>query len=260
MLPYLSLGPLLLPTSALALLIGVWVGLSLCEKEAKRSGVNSDSIYNLVFLALVAGLVAARLGYAVRYLNAYVESPLSLFSPNPSMLSADIGIVFALLFAWYYARRKGLPPRPTLDILAPGLAAFMVFLGIAHLLSGDAFGAPASVPWSIFLWNEYRHPTQVYEILGALLVLAVVMKRPLQGLGAGLNFLLLVALSAAARLFLEAYRGDSLIWAGSVRGAQVIALLILLCTLWLMQNLFASDSRSNQNLQPAIESIENNQA
>jgi prolipoprotein diacylglyceryltransferase len=116
------------------------------------------------------------------------------------------------------------------------------------------------VPWSIFLWNEYRHPTQVYEILGALLVLAVVMKRPLQGLGAGLNFLLLVALSAAARLFLEAYRGDSLIWAGSVRGAQVIALLILLCTLWLMQNLFARDSLSNQNLQPAIESIENNQA
>lgn len=234
MLPYLRLGPFLLQTSGLALLIGVWVGLSLSEKEAKRSGVNSDAIYNLVFLGLVGGLVGARLGYAASYLNAYLESPLSLFSLNPNTLSPGYGILTGLLIAWIYGRRKRLPLRPTLDILAPGLAAFMVFLGIAHLLSGDAFGAPTSLPWSIFLWNEYRHPSQVYEVLGALLILGIILKRPLEGQGSGLNFLLLVALSAGARLVLEAFRGDSLVWAGGLRAAQVVALLILLGTMWLM--------------------------
>src|SRR4030067_240163 len=59
--------------------------------------------------------------------------------------------------------RQRLPLRPTLDALAPGLAAFLVALGVAHFLSGDAFGAPAyrpddqvPLPWAIHLWGEYR--------------------------------------------------------------------------------------------------------
>jgi phosphatidylglycerol:prolipoprotein diacylglycerol transferase len=237
MLPYLRLGPFLLQTSGLALLIGVWVGLSLSEREAKRAGVNSDAIYNVVFLGLVGGLVGARLGYAVSYLNAYLENPLSLFSLNPNTLSPSYGVLIGLLVAWIYGRRKELPLRPTLDILAPGLAAFMVFLGIAHLLNGDAFGAPTSLPWSIYLWNEYRHPSQIYEILGALLILMIVLRRPLEGQGTGMNFLLLAALTAGARLLLEAFRGDSLIWPSGFRAAQVVSLLIMLAVLVLMQEL-----------------------
>lgn len=234
MLPYLRLGPFLLQTSGLALLIGVWAGLSLGEREARRSRVNSDAIYNLVFLGLVSGLVGARLGYAASYLNAYMENPLSLFSLNPNTLFPGYGVLTGLLIAWIYGRRKSLSLQPTLDILAPGLAVFMVFLGIAHMLSGDAFGAPTSLPWSIYLWNEYRHPSQIYEILGALLILTIVLRRPLEGQGTGLNFLMLVALTAGARLVLEAFRGDSLIWPGGLRAAQVIALLILPGTMWLM--------------------------
>jgi prolipoprotein diacylglyceryltransferase len=193
--------------------------------------------------ALIAGLVGARLGYA-RYLNAYRESPLLVFS-NPSTLSADTGILFGLLFAWFYGRRKSCPfCSPWIswrrDWRPYGLRE------IAHLLSGDAFGEASSVPWSIYLWNEYRHPAQVYEILGSLLILAVVMKRPLQSLGTGYNFLLLVVLSAGERLLLEAFRGDSLIWAGGLRAAQVISLIVLLSTLWLMRALFKRENQVQQ--------------
>lgn len=52
----------------------------------------------------------------------------------------------------------------------------------------------------------------------------------------GLNFLLVVALSAGARVFLEAFRGDSLIWAGGFRAAQVVGLAVLAGSLWLMRS------------------------
>jgi phosphatidylglycerol---prolipoprotein diacylglyceryl transferase len=260
MLPYLRLGPLLLQTPGLALLVGVWVGLTLSEREAKRSGANANNIYNLVFLGLIAGLVGARLGYALRYLNAYLESPLSLFSLNPSTLSADFSLLCGLLTAWVYGKRKALPLLPTLDILAPGLAVFMVFMGVSHLLSGDAFGAPTTMPWSIFLWNEYRHPTQVYETLAALVILVAALRRPLKGLGAGMNFFLVVALSAAARLFLEAFRGDSLVWFGNLRATQVVSLLVLLTVLWLARELFIRHQHPDKILQTEIESIEGQRA
>jgi phosphatidylglycerol:prolipoprotein diacylglycerol transferase len=219
--------------------LGVWAGSWLAEKEAARVKIKPDLIYNLIFLGLVGGLVGARLAYAARFLNAFLENPLSLFSINPNTLSPNEGLLIGLLVAFVYGQRKGMRLRPALDALAPGLATFMVFLSIAHLLSGDAYGAPAdTLPWRIYLWSEYRHPSQLYEIMAALGVLFLVLKRPLGDPGRGLYFLLLVALSAGARVFLEAFRGDSLIWPGGFRAAQVIGLAALAGALWLMRAWF----------------------
>jgi prolipoprotein diacylglyceryltransferase len=111
----------------------------------------------------------------------------------------------------------------------------MVALSLAHLSSGDAFGASARLPWSIYLWDDYRHPSQIYEILAAVAIFALAWRQPFGRNGNGLNFLLVVALSATARVFLEAFRGDSVIWMGGFRAAQVVGLLVLGGCLWLMR-------------------------
>lgn len=235
MFPYLRIGPLLLQTPGLALLLGVWLGLSLTEREAARLKLKPDQIYNLVFLGLVGGLIGARLAYAARFLNAYLDNPLSLFSINPNTLSPGDGLLIGLLVAFIYGYRKALPLRPTLDALAPGLAAFMIALAVSHLLNGDAFGAETDLPWRIFLWNEYRHPSQIYEILTAAVIFAITWLGRSDQAGRGLNFLLVIALSAGARVFLEAFRGDSVIWPGGFRAAQAAGLFVLAVTLWLMR-------------------------
>jgi phosphatidylglycerol:prolipoprotein diacylglycerol transferase len=235
MFPYLRLGPFLLQTPGLALLIGMWLGLSLSEKESVKLNLKPDQVYNLVFFGLVSGLVGARLAYAARFLNAYIESPPSLFSINPNTLSPGDGLLIGLVVAGVYGWRKGLPLRPILDALAPGLAAFMIALGVAHFLSGDAFGTKTDLPWKIYLWNDYRHPTQVYEILLATGIFALAWFRPLGTPGQGVNFLTVVALSAAARVFLEAFRGDSLIWSGGFRATQIVGLVVLAAALFMMK-------------------------
>ncbi len=235
MYPYLSLGPLVVQTPGLALLVGVYIALALVEKTAARLKLNKEHVYNMVFWGLVAGLVGARLAYAVRFLSVYMEKPLSLFALNPQTLSSTDGVLIGLLVAGVYARRKELPLRPTLDALAPGLAAFMVAVGIAHFLSGDAFGAQTTLPWGIYLWDAYRHPTQIYETILALGIFLAAWKQPFGRPGEGLNFLLFVALSSGARLFLEAFRGDSLVWGAGWRSAQVVSFGIVFFSLALMQ-------------------------
>lgn len=235
MLPYLRLGPFLIQTTGLALLLGIWTGSWLAEKEAARLKIKPDLVANLIFFGLVGGLVGARLAYAFTYLNAYLVNPLSLFAINTNTLSPVEGLLIGLLVALVYGQRKGLQLRPVLDVLAPGLAVFMIFLGMAHLLNGDAYGAPTKLPWGIFLWSEFRHPAQIYEMLLAAGVALVVLKHPLEQKGIGLNFLLMVFLSAAARVFLEAFRGDSVIWPGGFREAQVVGLVILAGSLILMR-------------------------
>ncbi|MGH2618949.1 MAG: prolipoprotein diacylglyceryl transferase [Anaerolineales bacterium] len=242
MFPFLRLGPILLQLPGLALLAGVWVGSYLADKEATRLKLKAATISNLIFYGLVAGIVGARLGYAVRYLSTYLANPLGLLALTPATLSPRVGVVIGAAVAVWFGRRKKLPLRPTLDALAPGLAAFLVGTGMSHILSGDAFGSATSAPWAIYLWDERRHPSQVYETIAALLVFVVEWRRPLGRPGEGANFLLVVALSAAARVFLEAFRGDSLIWPGGFRAAQVIALVVFaaacrLILAWMRPNL-----------------------
>lgn len=235
MYPYLRVGPYLLQLSGLALLAGVWLGISLIEKEAARLKMDASKVTNMVFYGLIAGLIGARFGYVLQFLDVYISNPLSLFSLNANTLSPELGTLIGLIVAFLFGQRYKLSLRPVLDALAPGLAVFMVALGVAYILSGDAYGAPAFLPWSVFLWADYRHPSQIYETIAAMGIFLVAMRRPFGGQGAGLNFLFVLAASAIARIFLEAFRGDSVVWPGGFRAAQVIGLGVLAVSIVFMR-------------------------
>ena len=235
MFPVLQVGSLAIAVPGLALLMGVWVALWLAEKEATRLTLNADAVYRLAFGALVAGLIGARLAYVARYLGVYTSDPLGIFSLNAVTLAPAEGALIGIAAAFIYGARRQLPLRATLDALAPALAALAVAVAVAHAASGDAFGTPAQLPWSVYLWGEYRHPTQVYELIAALGVLGLAWRARARGLFPGFNFLLVVALLAAARIFLEAFRGDSLLITGGWRTAQVVGLVVLAACLGAMR-------------------------
>ena len=227
MFPILQVGPLAIQLPGLFLLAGVWVGSTIAEREAPKRGLSGEALSSLVFFGLVAGLLGARLGYALKYWTVYAEDPLGLVSLNLNTLSAPEGVAAALLTALIVARRHHLPLWPTLDAFATGLAAFAIFAGLADLSSGNAFGAPTSLPWAIELWGAQRHPSQVYAILLAMAVFVMIRRLSRAPAFPGFLFLTWLALAAASRLFLEAFRGDSVIVLGSLRAAQLMSLIIL---------------------------------
>lgn len=231
MLPVLQIGPLALQLPGLLLLLGVWAAVLLSERRAPREGVHSGTLSNLIFYALIAGLVGARLGHALRHFPLYLESPLGLLALSPTTLSPPEGLLAAGLVGWIYAHRKALPLWPTLDALTPGMAAVMIAIGLAHIASGDAFGSPTDLPWAIELWGARRHPTQIYETLAAALVFVSAYRRPAPNPFPGYAFLRFTALTAALRLILEAFRGDSLVILGGLRTMQVVNLTVLLLAL-----------------------------
>ena len=242
MFPYLRLGPFLLPLASLALLAGLWVGFPLIEHEAVRLKINASTLSNVIFYSLLVGLIGARLGYALEFPSIYLAKPLSLLALTPTTLSPITGLVVGLITFMIFVQGKQLPIRPTLDSIAPGLALFMVFLGVAHILNGDAYGAPTRVPWAIRLWNEYRHPSQFYETFVALIIFLIIRERLPKPEGAGLNFLLTITLFSASRVFLESFRGDSVFWPGGFREAQVLALIIMAVSFYWMRKWMNTDS------------------
>lgn len=215
------------PRHFLLIVAALWIGLTLAEKRSERHGVSKEQLNNLTFNSLIAYVIGGRLSFALSNLSAFAQSPLSIFSPNPDLFDPTGGLVVALLVGLIYGQRQKLQLWATLDALTPIFAMLAIGLHLAHLAAGTAFGNPTTVPWGINLWNATRHPTQVYELLASLLIFGWLWFRKSDS-PPGLLFLAFTALTAGARLFLEAFRGDSTLIFGEFRLAQIAAWGILL--------------------------------
>ncbi len=246
MVPVIRIGPAALQSSVLALIVALWLAAALAERECKRRAVGAANIgeaaWNVIALVVVVTLAAGRLVYVGQNPSVYAADPLQIFSPTPATLSLGIGAAIGVLAGLAYIQRRRLPLLPLLDALAPGILAAIAVIGVGQFLSGDAYGAPSDVPWAVFLWGEWRHPVQLYDALAALGGFLFIGRIP--ALRAGGVALATVAWYSAARVFVDAFRGDATVIAGGYRSTQVVALAVLLVALWLMSRLAATNEEA----------------
>ena len=235
MLPMIQIGPLALQTPRLVILVGFWLALELASRQGIRRGLDQSVIQNAGFYGTLAGIAGARLGYVLQNSSVYRENLLGILSLSPQTLAPSEGLTVGLLVAGVYFQRRGVPFRPLLDAIAPGLAVLVSALALANFFSGEAFGAETSVPWAVELWGARRHPTQLYELATGLAMLGIVLWAGREVPAPGLLFLLFVSLYAGARLLLEPFRANSLLILGGLRAVQVAGLAAVLAALGLMR-------------------------
>ena len=214
------------PRHLILVLAALWIGLALAEKRTESHKVSKDTLNNLVFSSLIGYLIGGRLIYALANLSAFLRSPWSLISPNLDLFDPLAGLLIALVVGWIYSSRHNVAPQSILDALTPFFAALAVGISLSHLAAGTAFGRPADWLWGMELWGAIRHPSQVYELVASLLIFSLIWFRKSNS-PPGRLFITFVALTAAARLFLEGFRGDSTFVLGGVRLAQLIAWIVL---------------------------------
>lgn len=221
------------PRDLILVVAAIWIGLFLAEKRSTKHGISNDDLNNIVYFPLIGYLLGGRILFALENLSAFTQNPLSLISLNLDLFDPAGGLAVAIIVALIYGQRRSLPLWPTLDALTPLFAVFALGLGLSHLASGNAFGKETSLPWGIQLWGAVRHPSQIYEILASLLILGLLWFQKAD-VRPGVHFLSFAALTSGARLFLEAFRGDSTLVLGGLRTAQVIAWAVLTLALFFL--------------------------
>jgi phosphatidylglycerol---prolipoprotein diacylglyceryl transferase len=219
------------PRHLILLLAALWIGLALSEKRAERNGISRDALNSIVYYAIFGYILGGRLFYALSNYSVFLQSPLSIFSINLDLFDPVAGPVIAVMVGAAYGYRQSLPLWSSLDALTPFFATIAIGLSLSHLAAGTALGSETDLPWGIELWNATRHPAQVYELVAALIIFALLWFRKSLS-PAGSDFLLFVALTAGTRLFLEAFRGDSTLIFGGVRLAQVMAWIVFAAALF----------------------------
>jgi phosphatidylglycerol:prolipoprotein diacylglycerol transferase len=214
------------PRHVILLFAALWIGLTLAEKRLERHNISKAELNNIVFYGIVGYILGGRLLYALENLSIFARSPLSIFSPNIDLFDPFAAIVTTIIVGLIYGNRKGLPLWSALDAFTPLFAILAIGMSLSHLAANEIFGTPTNVPWGMEHLDEIRHPVQFYELIASILIFGWIWLRKTDP-RAGMYFLSFAALTAAARLFLESFRGDSTLIFGGLRLTQVIAWMVL---------------------------------
>lgn len=223
---------------ATAMALGLW----LAHRDARRRGLDSEKLLKAAELALLGGLVGARLYYVAFNLDYYSQFPGKIFALWEGGLAIHGGVLGGILAGGLYAWRRRLPLTQYLDVAAPSLALGQAIGRWGNFFNEEAFGRPTDLPWKLFISPAHRppeyaqveffHPTFLYESLWDLVVfvLLLVALRDRLERAPGALFLAYVGLYSLGRLFTEGLRTDPLML-GSLRVAQLASLLFMVLAL-----------------------------
>jgi phosphatidylglycerol---prolipoprotein diacylglyceryl transferase len=223
---------------ATAMALGLW----LAHRDAQRRGLDPEPLLKTAELALLGGLIGARLYYVLFNLDYYSQSPGKIFALWEGGLAIHGGVLGGILAGGGYAWRRRLPLRRYLDIAAPSLAVGQAIGRWGNFFNEEAFGRPTDLPWKLFISPAHRplpyaqaeffHPTFLYESVWDLAVFALLFFGLRQRLARapGALFLAYLGLYSLGRLFTEALRTDSLML-GPLRVAQLVSLLCMVLAL-----------------------------
>lgn len=225
----------------------------LLRARMSETGIHPDRAWDLVFAAVIGGIIGAKLYYVFLNFPRLVENPRFLFARGGLVwYGGFLGGTAAVL---YQMKRLGLPVRQTLDLTAPSMAMAYAVGRLGCFLVGDDYGRPTaswvgirfpqgSPPSSVdnlarfgievdpALVEAYGqivpvHPTQLYEIAMALAIFAIVWRLRPGAHPPGRVFALWLALASAARFLVEFVRAKDDRFLGSLTIAQVISLLLI---------------------------------
>jgi phosphatidylglycerol:prolipoprotein diacylglycerol transferase len=171
MFPIINIGPLAVQAGGFILILALFIGLWLTSLFAKNLGTNEEAIENAILIGLLSGLAGGRLGFVLQSPSVIMNNPLAIFSLTPTMIDLTFGVLVGVITIVIFAQKKHLPLWPTLDSLVP---LVILLFGAVHLVNfaiGEEYGLPTDLPWGIELWNEIRHPVQIYALILTLMLL-----------------------------------------------------------------------------------------
>lgn len=217
---------------ASAFLIGTWIA----TKEADRKGIGSEKIQDFFLYAIIGAIIGARFYYvAFSDWAQFRDNPLSVFAVWQGGLAIHGGIMGGLLVCLLYTRRQKISFWKFADMLAPSLILGQAIGRIGCFFNGDAHGYPTDLPWGLVYSPESPagqmfpgqplHPTQLYEMVLNIIIFGVLWKLRKNMKVDGHLFLLYVILYSAARIFVEHFRADKLMYLENISSAQSIGIL-----------------------------------
>ena len=236
----IQFGSFYIPTYGVLVALAFLAALGVTRRLARLGGLPLEKITNLAVYCAIAGIVGAKLLMLLFNLGDYVRNPGEIFSLE-TLQAAGVfhgGFVAAFVFAVLYMRRQQLPPFPTMDAFAPGVALGQGIGRVGCFAAGCCWGKECNLPWGVRFRSDEAapvplgktlHPAQLYESAADLIIFAILYRCFRRHHQEGQVIGLYLVLYSTARFVIEFFREHEQTLVGPFSLTQWIALGLLVC-------------------------------
>jgi phosphatidylglycerol:prolipoprotein diacylglycerol transferase len=238
MQPEIHLGPLTLQTFGIMFALAFIAAGAVIARRLKEWGKPPDWAYEMIFAALVGGIVGARLDFILENYDSVKDDLLGNLFSGAGLVWYG-GALGGALGVFLWAQYRGLIGLGLLDLAAPGLALGYAIGRIGCQLSGDGdYGQPWDGPWAMaypegtVATDVPVHPTPIYETLAMGLV-AYALWRLRDRFRPGLLFALYLVLAGLERFLVEFIRRNEDVAVGLTQAQLISVGMILVGGVWL---------------------------
>lgn len=242
-----SIGSIEIYWYAILIATGFLLAMLFAFKNAKRFGIDGDRIVDVIFFAMIFGIIGARLYYVAFQWDMYKDNLAEILNIRGGGLGFYGGIIGGVIGLIIGCKLRGQKILPFLDIAG---GAVLIGQGIGrwgNFVNSEAFGCNTNLPWGmtspkIVSYIERHsdevmgavmdpsvpvHPTFFYESLwcaiGLLVFWYVAKKRKFDGQ----MFLFYLGWNGFGRMLIEGLRTDSLM-IGPFRISQLLGALMFI--------------------------------
>ncbi len=221
------------------ILVGAILAIILALREGQRYKYSKDYIFNMMFWAIIFGVIGARLYYVLFNLNLY-HNFWDIFKVWEGGLAIHGGIIFGLITIIIYCKRYHVSTLRMTDFVVPGLILAQAIGRWGNFFNGEAHGAATTIaelqhmhiPDFIIngmnIGGIYYQPTFLYESLWCLLgFLIILVIRRLKYTKVGQPTAFYLMWYSVGRFVIEGMRTDSLML-GGFRMAQIMSVVLFL--------------------------------
>ncbi|HEY0604349.1 MAG TPA: prolipoprotein diacylglyceryl transferase family protein, partial [Herpetosiphonaceae bacterium] len=160
MYPLVRIGPFSLSSGGLLLLIAAMAGSALAGRigRARGTGNLGQQVDNLFYPAVIGAVIGARLWYGIFNWDLFGRTPRLFWALRVESFAWPGALLGGLLLGYLWCRWRGYDLAAVADVAALALPVPQAIASLGLLLSGEAFGAPTSLPWGVSLFGVVRHP------------------------------------------------------------------------------------------------------
>ncbi len=231
MQPEIHIGPLDIKTFGICFACGFLVSGLIISRRFRELGKPVDWSYEMVFAALIGGLVGSRVDFILQNWDNTSDDLLgNIFSGSGLVFFG--GLIGGAVGVLIWARWRGFLGWQLFDLAAVPLAVGYAIGRVGCQLSGDGdYGTHSDLPWAMSYpdgtvpTTDTVHPTPVYETL-AMGVAGVVLWRLRDRFAPGVLFGLYLIFAGIERFLVEFIRRNEEIVAGLTQ-PQLISLAML---------------------------------
>ncbi len=227
-----SIGKFHVYTYGLMIAVGVILAIFMAVSRAPRKGLEKDSMLNISIVALVFGLLGAKIFYVLENFRQFLKTPLKVFGSSGFVVYGGIIIAIAVLI--FYTRKKKYHFFRYFDLTMPSISLAQAFGRLGCFGAGCCYGKETASHFHvIFTESPYAPngiplvPTQLISSAGNFAIMAVLLLYSRKAAKVGDVGAMYVLLYGIGRFLIEFLRENEQGAVGPFTTAQAISLVFV---------------------------------